>query len=256
MPQPLRLSVPQPCSESWAAMTPAAQGRHCAACAKVVIDFTTLSDAEVVALLHRTAAPCGRFREDQLQRVLWPLAEPAPRWRTWLAAAAAVLGLRELAAEQSVGQQKAAMQGNTPMPGHQKTGHQQPLFAAAEALAKQNTVRGRVIDQATGARLPGVTVLLRGTTVGVSTNFDGSFELAVPLTYQQDTTAVVSFHSIGYETQAVSLQQLRHRNVSVGMKTDDYMLSGIVVVDGYATRQLKPWHPQALWNRLRNAFRR
>ncbi|NVO84912.1 hypothetical protein [Hymenobacter terrestris] len=45
----LTISVPQPCSENWAAMTPAAQGRHCAACAKTVVDFSCMTDAQVVA---------------------------------------------------------------------------------------------------------------------------------------------------------------------------------------------------------------
>ena len=40
-------------------------------------------------------------------------------------------------------------------------------------------VRGRITDQASGAGLPGVTVLVKGTQQGVSTQADGSFALPV-----------------------------------------------------------------------------
>ena len=45
------IHIPQPCPESWAAMTPTAQGRHCAVCATEVVDFTRMSEAEVLAFL-------------------------------------------------------------------------------------------------------------------------------------------------------------------------------------------------------------
>ncbi len=50
-------------------MTPATQGRHCEACAKTVVDFTNMSDAEVLALLRDPRqSTCGRFRGSQLDR--------------------------------------------------------------------------------------------------------------------------------------------------------------------------------------------
>ena len=110
MPARTTLTVLQPCHENWTTMTPAAQGRHCAACNKVVVDFTQKTDAEILVLLQRTAAPCGRFRADQLNRPLLPPPVPAPRWQTWLAATAAVLGLRETAAGPERSQQPTVVQ--------------------------------------------------------------------------------------------------------------------------------------------------
>ena len=93
------LSIPQPCHENWAAMTPAAAGRHCAACAHTVVDFTQKTDTEILAYLAGAASgrTCGRFAAGQLERPLQRavLAAPTARWGTWLAAAVAVWGLRE-----------------------------------------------------------------------------------------------------------------------------------------------------------------
>ena len=79
-------------------MSPVANGRHCAACQKTVVDFTLKTDAEILAHLARAAngPTCGRFAAGQLERPLQRAAPAAPtRWQVWLAAAVAVWGLRE-----------------------------------------------------------------------------------------------------------------------------------------------------------------
>jgi hypothetical protein len=81
--------VPQPCAESWAAMTPTATGRHCAACQKTVVDFTQKTDAEILAYFRQvgTGRTCGRFHVGQLERPLrstQPVARPR-HWQLWLA---------------------------------------------------------------------------------------------------------------------------------------------------------------------------
>ena len=68
------------------------------------------------------------------------------------------------------------------------------LFQAV--LAQTRAVSGRVTDQKSGEGLPGVTVLLKGTTNGVSTNSDGAFSLSVPA-----TGGTLVFSSVNYVTQ-------------------------------------------------------
>ena len=62
------------------------------------------------------------------------------------------------------------------------------LVAGVSALAQQ-TVSGRVATP-DGTPLPGVSVLLKGTTTGTSTDTDGRFALSVP---GNDAVLVVSF---------------------------------------------------------------
>jgi len=91
----MQLSIPEPCHEDWAEMTPTDKGRHCASCVKTVVDFTKMSDAQVLAHLKQASGnTCGRVRNDQIER---PLVEPIiggiPRWiSVGLASIAAVLG--------------------------------------------------------------------------------------------------------------------------------------------------------------------
>ncbi|MET4105857.1 hypothetical protein [Hymenobacter sp. UYP22] len=74
-----RVSLPAPCPASWADMTPAPGGRHCAACNKVVVDFTSMTTAEVVAYLQRHPYACGKFSPAH--------TNPISSWAPWLAAA-------------------------------------------------------------------------------------------------------------------------------------------------------------------------
>ncbi len=61
-------SIPQPCHEDWNSMTPASQGRHCAQCCKVVVDFSNWEPAAIEAYLftQQATSVCGRMREDQV----------------------------------------------------------------------------------------------------------------------------------------------------------------------------------------------
>jgi uncharacterized protein YdeI (BOF family) len=75
----LSLSIPKPCHENWNAMTPELQGRFCGQCSKTVVDFTLMTDGQILDTLKKeTGKTCGRFTNDQLER---PLISPAkPKW--------------------------------------------------------------------------------------------------------------------------------------------------------------------------------
>jgi hypothetical protein len=67
----LYLQIPKPCHENWDAMTSVDKGRFCTSCSKEVVDFSLLSDVEVLNFFNKsTGNTCGRFSHDQLQRPL------------------------------------------------------------------------------------------------------------------------------------------------------------------------------------------
>ena len=71
-----------------------------------------------------------------------------------------------------------------------------------ESKQEKRVVLGKVLDEKSET-LPGATILLRGTTLGVVTDADGKFRLEIP---QMDSTVlVISF--IGYQTQEVMLKK-------------------------------------------------
>jgi hypothetical protein len=65
----INLSIPQPCHEDWDGMTQMEKGKFCASCQKTVIDFTSMSDRELVAFFKKpVGSVCGRFHQVQLDR--------------------------------------------------------------------------------------------------------------------------------------------------------------------------------------------
>jgi hypothetical protein len=60
-------SIPKACNQSWFDMIPADGGRFWTGCNKLVVDFTVMTDAEIVDLVGKSIIrPCGRLRQDQL----------------------------------------------------------------------------------------------------------------------------------------------------------------------------------------------
>ncbi|GAB2779988.1 TonB-dependent receptor [Hymenobacter latericoloratus] len=104
------------------------------------------------------------------------------------------------------------------------------LLAPTQVQAQTaRTITGRVTDQATGEGIPGVTVLVKGTSAGASTGTDGSFTVQAPA---GGTTLV--FSAIGY----VSVERPIGSNTTfnVTLSTDAKALSEVVVV-GYGVQK-------------------
>ena len=95
------------------------------------------------------------------------------------------------------------------------------LVAGASALAQQ-TVSGRVTSSVDGSPLPGVSVLVKGTTTGTSTDADGRFTISVP-----DNNAVLVLSFIGFTTQEIPVGT--QTNIAISMSEDATELSEVVV---------------------------
>jgi TonB-dependent SusC/RagA subfamily outer membrane receptor len=94
--------------------------------------------------------------------------------------------------------------------------------------AQQRNISGRVTGDK-GEALPGVTILVKGTTTGTATDGNGDFSFSVPA---GSGTLVVSF--IGYLTQEVSINN--RSTVNISLAADAKNLEEVVVV-GYGTQK-------------------
>ncbi len=96
------------------------------------------------------------------------------------------------------------------------------------AMAQQKNVTGNVTDD-TKTPLPGVTVVVYGTTIGTITDIDGNFTLAIP-----SESKTLEFTYIGMSTQKVEIGN--KTNFSITLKPDNLELDELVVV-GYGTQK-------------------
>jgi TonB-linked SusC/RagA family outer membrane protein len=103
------------------------------------------------------------------------------------------------------------------------------LFMGALSLKAQDAlldISGTVIDKEDNSPLPGVTVMLKGTTTGTVTDIDGIYTIKAPA----DGTLVFSY--IGMQTQEVAING--RTSVDLSMTADAIGLSEVVVT-GYGT---------------------
>ena len=95
------LRIPKPCNESWEQMTPDDNGRHCAQCSKIVIDFTAWEPDAILQYLQEQGAgrTCGRFTAAQLEPhesgsfIYAVSAARAPIYSKWVAIFLLAFGL-------------------------------------------------------------------------------------------------------------------------------------------------------------------
>ncbi|MCU0355051.1 MAG: carboxypeptidase-like regulatory domain-containing protein, partial [Cytophagales bacterium] len=96
----------------------------------------------------------------------------------------------------------------------------------------QRAVSGRVTDSGDGTPLPGVSVALKGTTSGTTTNADGRYTLqAVP------DNAVLVFSFIGFTAQEVTVGN--RSTIDVGLVSDVKALQEVVVTAQGIVREKK-----------------
>ncbi len=91
------------------------------------------------------------------------------------------------------------------------------------AWSQTKTITG-VVKDATGEPIIGASVLVKGTTIGTVTNFDGAYNLAVPQTAK---TLVISY--VGMETQEITISG---SVLNVTLNDDSKGLEELVVI-GY-----------------------
>ena len=104
------------------------------------------------------------------------------------------------------------------------------VMLAGMAFAQQKTISGKITDES-GAPVPGATVIVKGTTTGVVSDFDGNFTIGVPATAK---ALVISF--VGMKAQEIVIGNQTKFSVKLVAET-----TGIeeVVAIGYGVQKKK-----------------
>lgn len=224
MKKSLQISVKQPCSENFATFKKTEQGGFCNSCQKEVIDFTGLSDLEIVQHFNKyNGRTCGRFRTSQLKNYEFEsvgIMNMNIFPKSFGIASFSLLALCTTAPVQS--QEVVEASPKMEMVISQKVGN-------TRVVAENYTVRGTVLDE-TDLPLPGVNVILKGTSIGTTTDYDGKFEFPQKL----EANDVLVFSYIGYDTKEYKVVPGQNDTIDITIVFDatDIELMGDVVVGG------------------------
>lgn len=102
------------------------------------------------------------------------------------------------------------------------------FFIINNALAQNITVKGKVTDAATGETLPGVTVILKGTSIGSQTDGTGLYSIKAP------ANGTLTFSYLGYVEQSVAVNGQSTIDIKLAAKNNE--LQQVVVV-GYGSQR-------------------
>ncbi|WP_271783994.1 SusC/RagA family TonB-linked outer membrane protein [Aquimarina algiphila] len=87
-------------------------------------------------------------------------------------------------------------------------------------------ITGQVVDK-TGFPIPGTTVSIQGTTIGVVTDFDGNFTMRVSI------SDVLKIENLGFETQTITVTDKSKKEYSFTLQESVESLDEVIITDGY-----------------------
>src|SRR5690348_9016906 len=103
------------------------------------------------------------------------------------------------------------------------------LLGVVSAHAQTQLIKGKIAE-VTGSPVPGVNIILKGTSVGTTSDANGEFSL------QASTSDVLVISFIGYQTQEVEVGT--QTQINVVLQEDVSTLTEVVVV-GYGEQKKK-----------------
>ncbi|WP_162996839.1 carboxypeptidase-like regulatory domain-containing protein [Mucilaginibacter kameinonensis] len=216
-------------------MTTVSNGRYCGHCCKTVIDFTVMSNQDVINYLARSGNVCGRLNMEQLSAInnkLWNA--PKQNWKTWLT----VMSLLFLTPITKV---EAKAQNKT---------EQGPRLLKNKVL-QQDTARLFIINgviKDLNSLMPGATISIKGEATRVISDTEGRFKLAAA---SLNDTLRVSY--IGYVSQEFKIADIINKpNFVITMAEDLINTRWQTVVAGgiYVRASL----PKRIWRKIKSIF--
>lgn len=173
------LSIPQPCHERWDTMTPSEKGRFCASCQKQVVDFSGLSDREVIQLIEQTSESiCGQLHPSQMNRpmVFEPWAQRASaRFSGFFA------GLMLLSSADTVSSQNISNEVETASVQDVSGTTLADVSNKVQQDTLKNAIHGRVIDAKTMAPIVNADIWIKqDSRIRTKSDSQGAFILKIP----------------------------------------------------------------------------
>jgi hypothetical protein len=229
MKQSLHLQVPVPCHEDWNKMNPVQKGRFCASCAKQVVDFTLMTDAEILSHLQKSKGnTCGRFSSDQLNRALEePRKEKSKYWQ-WLFTCISSLLL--------INKSNAQVQGKIKMPSPITITPSEKMeeviivggLSSYKHIAAPGprTVSGKIID-GSGKGIPGASIMVTGTKNGTLADAEGNFSIRMPGNMQTYTLKV---SSVGFSDKDIHINRGNEKLIPKRIELTEQVLGGIDII--------------------------
>ncbi|MFS4467030.1 carboxypeptidase-like regulatory domain-containing protein [Maribacter sp. 2210JD10-5] len=227
------ISVKKPCSEKFQDFDQTPSGGFCTSCSKEVIDFTQMSDLELISYFSKkNGKTCGRFKTSQLKT--YNTGNATPMNTNFLSKSFGIASFSLLAlcaVSNTNAQETASLENINQIEVATRVGK----VKIQQNIKGSYLVKGVVLDEE-NLPLPGANVVLKGSNVGTVTGIDGKFEF--PQKVETGDVLVISY--LGYISQKYKVPEskLDTLDITITFEAADVELMGAVEVDGvYKTKR-------------------
>jgi hypothetical protein len=206
----INLEIKQPCSENFNSFKKTEKGGFCNSCEKEVIDFSKMTSDEIINYfkINSNTKTCGKFNKKQFE-TLSLSNQPKRKLSFFGGIGLACLSFFTFGTLQA---------------------QQQTIKKEIKQAQKAITVKGTVSE--TSTPLPGVSILLQGTSIGTETDFDGKFKFPKQLKKGD----VLIFSYLGFETKKVTIDSKNaNQDVTLDIK---FELESCVLMGAVGVRQV------------------
>lgn len=228
----LLLTIPEPCHENWANMSPNDKGRFCGSCQKTVIDFTTMSDTQLVAFFKKKKSGnvCGRFYDDQLDTEM-PIPVRSIPWVKYffqITLPAFIASGNVMSQEQTGLQQQGKVEEVT-------------VFLQCTPRKKQKTpvqvitVKGQITDEE-GNGIPYASIVNNKTKAGFAADSLGNFTLK-DVHLMEGSEYTVS--AVGYTSSTMFASRINNNTPLVVSLVSNNTLEEVTLISYNNTRKGK-----------------
>ena len=244
MAKQINISIHEACSEKWESFEKTAKGGFCGRCSKNVVDFTRMSDTQIVQYFSKKpTGVCGKFYPDQLKAY-----QAVSENRSFSRAAFLAAGL-------------LAVSGATPALAKEK--HPSPSTEITIVSSKQAKhtsplktfiIIGHITHEADSlTNLAGSTITVLETGKEYTADIDGRFEITHEGNDEDSITLLIAYPSsnileqkIIFRNALTDLGEIRLRFDILGTRT--VTMGAVAFDDSYKTKE-------SLWQKIKNIFK-
>jgi hypothetical protein len=214
------LHLDDPCNENWNNMTTVEKGRFCDSCATQVMDFTIMTDIEVLQYLSaNNGKMCGRIHKDQLQRALLTHEQKKKGLQLMIAGVASLFfSIGKSSAQQKTLNQdapKASLLQNK----------QSTIFINQTISTAEQTLKGSIVNAEQSALLNGYIVNPMNHEKVLANKF-GQFVMQIPADVNH-----VLVGAKGFDTRTVPASMLNGIDTTITLTATDTTIKDIGIFD-------------------------
>lgn len=185
----IQIAIENPCDKiSWRAMSDFERGKFCSICSKNVIDFTKMTDAEIVTFLNKSdESVCAKLNQSQMNRILF--IDKSYKIKHWnkIIATLALMAITTVSYSNTVGSNNFITKINK---GIFLDSFENNVQGTVLTDSISKIIKGKVVEEGWNQPVK-TTVMLKGTTTKVDTDDFGDFEIVVPENYNLDIVTLV-----------------------------------------------------------------